>query len=362
VAVPKDVVWKRDPHTEAKHQILASYLDAYFPIMAKHWASTGICFVDAFAGPGEYSDGSLGSPILALHRANRSDVLATSAVIHLVYVEKDPKRYAHLVEMLAAETVPSPFRVSTNKGPCEDVLLPELDRLCVWGGPVFANFDGFGVDTPHQLVERVGKAKAPEVLVTFQAQWFTRFANQEEVEAGDRVFGDQLWRAVADISTPAEKKRFLVDEYRSRLTKWGFPLHLTFELVDEKGHELLLVFGTGNSRGMEKMKDAMWRVDPVTGSRFRDPRDPNQMQLDLSEADPNLSLLGQQILRELESGPKSMEDLQNFALLETVYKKVHAKEAVDVLEADRKVQCDRAKAFSNFIVRLAPPSLFDNQH
>ena len=59
------------------------------------------------------------------------------------------------------------------------MLLPELDRLSVWQGPVFANFDGFGVDTPHELVQRVGKAKAPEVLVTFQAQWFTCFANQE---------------------------------------------------------------------------------------------------------------------------------------------------------------------------------------
>jgi hypothetical protein len=142
------------------------------------------------------------------------------------------------------------------------------------------------------------------------------------------------------------------------LTKWGFPLHLTFELVDEKGHELLLVFGTGNSRGMEKMKDAMWRVDPVTGSRFRDPRDPNQMQLDLSESDPNLALLSQQILVELESGPKSMEALQNFALLETVYKKVHAKKAVDTLESNHKVDCQHAKAYSDYIVTLAPPSLF----
>ena len=156
--------------------------------------------------------------------------------------------------MLASETVPSRFNVAPQKGACEDVLIPELDRLCVWGGPVFANFDGFGVDTPHQLVQRVGKAKAPEVLITFQAQWFTRFAIKPEYEAGDKVFGDQEWRAVADLPTP-EKKRFLVDEYRERLTRWGFPLHLTFELVDEKGNDLFLVFGTANPRGMEKMKD-----------------------------------------------------------------------------------------------------------
>lgn len=351
-------MWDRDPHTEAKHQILTTYLDAYYPIMAKQWALDGICFVDAFAGPGEYSDGSLGSPILALRRANRTDVLATAAAVRLVYVEKEKGRFDHLQKMLASETVPKGFEISTKHGACEEVLLPELDRLCVWQGPVFANFDGFGVDTPHQLVQRVGMAKAPEVLVTFQAQWFERFATKLEYEAGDRVFGDQEWRAVANLDSPAEKKRYLVDQYRRRLTDWGFPLHLTFELVDESGHELLLVFGTGNARGMEKMKDAMWRVDPVTGSRFRDPRDPNQMQFDLVDGDPNLSLLSQQIVDELESGPKTMEELQSFALLETVYKKVHARKAVDALEADRRVICQHAQKYSKFVVRLAPPSLF----
>jgi hypothetical protein len=237
------------------------------------------------------------------------------------------------------------------------VLLPELDRLGVWSGPVFANFDGFGVDTPHQLVERVGKAKAPEVLVTFQAQWFTRFAIKPEFEAGDKVFGDQEWREVANLPT-SDKKRFLVDQYRERLTRWGFPFHLTFELVDEKGNDLFLVFGTANVRGMEKMKDAMWRVDPVTGSRFRDPRDPSQMSFELTDSNPNLSLLQQQILSALGPGPMSMEDIQNFTLLETVYKKVHAKQAVDALEARHKVECQKTKAYANYIVRLAPPSLF----
>ena len=88
------VVWIRDPHTEASTKFCVPYLDAYFPIMAKHWASTGICFVDAFAGPGEYSDRSLGSPILALIEPSGQTCWRLSAVVHLVYVEKDPKRYA----------------------------------------------------------------------------------------------------------------------------------------------------------------------------------------------------------------------------------------------------------------------------
>ena len=98
------------------------------------------------------------------------------------------------------------------------------------------------------------------------------------------------------------------------------------------------------------------RVDPVTGSRFRDPRDPNQMQLDLSEADPNLSLLNQQILQRARSqAPKQWKTFRTSPSWRPSYKKVHAKKAVDALEADRKVECDHAKAFSNFVVRLAPP-------
>jgi hypothetical protein len=243
-------------------------------------------------------------------------------------------------------------------GSCEEALIPELDRLSLWDGPMFVNFDGWGVDTRHTLVERVGRSKAPEVFVTFKDQWFTRFAEVQDVEAGDLVFGDKEWRAVSDCQTPADKRRFLIDEYLSHLTVWGFPYHLTFELVDEGGHELLLVFGTGNRLGITKMKDAMWRVDAVSGSRFRDPRDPNQLAFDLSDGNPNLLLLRQQLLEQVESDPKTMSQLKDFTLLETVFKEAHAKRAVDELEAQRLVECDRARTHDQYVVRRAPRSLF----
>jgi hypothetical protein len=82
------------------------------------------------------------------------------------------------------------------------------------------------------------------------------------------------------------------------------------------------------------------------------------MSFELTDSNPNLSLLQQQILSALGPGPMSMEDIQNFTLLETVYKKVHAKQAVDALEARHKVECQKTKAYANYIVRLAPPSLF----
>lgn len=358
MAVPREVVWDRDPHTEAKHDLLKVYLDAWFPIMASRWSSTGICYVDAFAGPGEYRDGSVGSPIIALDAACRSEVSQYPTEVRLVFVEKEPDRFEHLESMVAGRTLARRCHATMKLGACEEVLLPELDKSKASRGPVFANFDGWGVDTPFELVQRVGQGKRPEVLVTFHSQWFTRFAGQEEVGAGDRVFGDREWRAVTDLASPIEKRRYLVDEYRRRLTGAGFPYHLTFELLDEGGHPLFLVFGTTQEIGVEKMKDAMWRVDSVSGSKFRDPRDPNQLAFDLSDGDPNLTLLLQQIRELLDQGPKTLVELQQFALLETVFKKVHAKTAVDRLEADGKVTCRRARAYEQFIVERAADSLF----
>ena len=79
--------------------------------------------------------------------------------------------------------------------------------------------------------------QSSEVLVTFQDQFFTRFADVDEQEAGDRVFGFRDWREVS--SQPSgNKKHYLIDLYRQRLKDAGFDHVLTFEMIDEGGHSL----------------------------------------------------------------------------------------------------------------------------
>ncbi|MFF5570745.1 hypothetical protein [Streptomyces luteogriseus] len=52
-------------------------------------------------------------------------------------------------------------------------------------------------------------------------------------------------------------------------------------MVDEGNRKLYLIFGTQHELGLEKVKDAMWKVDPSHGVRYRDPRDTQQQMLDL---------------------------------------------------------------------------------
>jgi hypothetical protein len=166
--------------------------------------------------------------------------------------------------------------------------------------------------------------------VTFGTNFFVRFCEVEgHRESGDRVFGGQQWRQVAGLA-PREKKPFLVATYRQSLRQAGFRFVVSFEMLDEQGHDLHLVFGTAHRAGVEKMKNAMWAVDPVGGVRFRDPSDPEQGLLDFALA-ADLGPLTRSLLAVLGRGPRTLAELKDHAVVETVYRPPHARKVAQKL-------------------------------
>ena len=358
MAAPTGVLWDRDPHTAAKHRLLREYLSAWFPIIASRNPTRGLTYVDAFAGPGEYSDGSLGSPMIAMSQAFRGDVTQYGVAQRLIFIEDQANRFEHLCALIETK-YPAGRRnsligIHTEHGDCRQLLIPALARHGVSAGPIFANLDGWGVDTPMSVVRHIGRMDTAEVLITFKPGWFWRFVNAPDPSAGDRVFGDSRWRAIAKEGVGGEnKKRNLVTHYREQLHAAGFPLQLAFELLDEGGRELFLVYGTGHRLGIEKMKDAMWKVDLVRGQRFRDPRDVNQLTLELSEG-PDLTLLRRQLIEILtQDGAQSLADLKEYTLLETMFRPPHAVDAVHELEAEGIVHRSKAQRHEDQIVELS---------
>jgi hypothetical protein len=115
------------------------------------------------------------------------------------------------------------------------------------------------------------------------------------------------------------KWSYLVEAYRASLHRAGFKHTLAFEMVDEHGAQLWLMFGTSSPKGVEKMKDAMWAVDPAYGVRYRDPRDPAQMMLDI-EPVPDTAALERMLHETLSDRPRTLDNLRRYALLETMYR------------------------------------------
>jgi three-Cys-motif partner protein len=344
VPVPADVIWECKPHTVAKHRLLEGYLEAWYPILMQVPWVESVTYAEGFAGSGTYTNGERGSPVIAAELfLRRRSFLDNGKRLTMVLVEKEERRLASLREQMAKAVsrhgvLPPTLTITYQSGECARRLLPSLAAAGARQGPIFAFLDSFGgPDVPLGIARAIAQVAASEVLVTFGTTFLTRFGGLDHHQAsGDQVFGGPAWRQVAEL--PAEQKKpFLVNTYRASLHNAGFTYVTSFEMIDDTGSDLHLVFGTSNPRGLEKMKDAMWNIDPVRGVHYRDPRDPDQLTFDFTPS-ADLNPLRRALLAELATGERTLAQLQHHALLETVYRSPHATKAATGMLRDNLIR------------------------
>ncbi len=334
------VPWDQDEHTRAKHDLLRHYLDAAYPIfLQSHWWKS-FTYAEGFAGPGIYTNGNPGSPIIAMRcYLSRADLVDTRKPVRFLFNDAEDRCVRLLKERIAAEFPDEPppwVTVRQYGGLAADQMLPMLKENGAWGNPMFVVLDSFGsVAVPLDIIRRIARNPGGEVLVTLSSQWFARFATSLPDDA-DQYFADTQWRQVATLPSN-EKRAYIVEQYRRSLRSAGFSYILAFDLIDEVGNELHLVFGTSHPTGLEKMKEAMWLVDPISGGGYRDPRDPDQEMLAI-ELEPDLTPLRRELLQKLQSdGEMDVESLQSYALLETIFKRSQVIKALRKLRDLNKV-------------------------
>lgn len=360
--VKGEVPWPCEPHTGAKHDIYRRYLERWFPILlAGSNAYPSVTYAEGFSGPGVYSGGEPGSPVIAM-RALIGNVPANKGVARCVFIDDDD-RCIDMLRRTLREAFPQRPRsdaampVKIVKGTCATHLEVALDEMNAWGQPIFANLDSWGnAPVPYKLLQRLAANVSSEVIVTLFPQHFVRFVSDLGA-SGDEVFGgNPRWRTVANLA-PEAKSRHVLTCYRQSLHAAGFPHLLDFELIPRKGQPLYLVFGTGHELGVQKMKDSLWEVDRTQGVGFRDPRD-EQAETLFDMDQPLLGPLARLLLNKLQSsGRARVEDLRRFTLFETVYRPEHVIRALKPLvdQDTLRVEDGGALRRSSF-VSLAPAS------
>lgn len=364
MAVPKEAVWERDPHTAAKHDLLKRYLEAWAPILlSRHDV---ISYAEGFAGAGVYKQGEPGSPVIAyevfaeaLHRFPKR--------MRVILMEEDARRVKalqHQMELVRSrqmENIAQQMAVDIRHGDFHPALLQKLRSIGALGKPLFVLLDSFGgPDIPFSLLQELGRHPRTEVLVTFEPAFLTRFAESHDGhrQLGNAAFGSQEWQAV--FQQPSSHKfTFLREQYRATLRQAGFTHTLYFEMIDEGNRKLYLIFGTQHELGLEKMKDAMWKVDPSYGVRYRDPRDTQQQLLELV-FEPDTAPLRRILHDFISKAPagRTIPELKRYALLETVYRPAQVIDAVRQLRDANAVTTEPRAINNKTRVHLAatPPT------
>jgi three-Cys-motif partner protein len=336
VSVPEETIWVLPPHTAAKHRILRKYLDAWFPILARY--NTRIVYVDGFSGPGRYSAGEPGSPIIALECARTHRANLTGELVFL-FIEDRQDRADNLRHEISRIQLPAHFKVDVECGTFAENLTAKLNELDAVGhriAPTFVMIDPFGFSgIPYSLVRRLLSKNKCEVLITFVVDSINRWLDHPDPNIRAHItetFGTDA--AIAIAQGAGDRPTKLKNLYQQQLSKVAKFVRY-FEMRDHNDRVVYyLFFASNNSLGHLKMKEAMWKVDPLGEFSFSDSTNPNQRVL---FATPSVEPLINDLESQFHGATRiPMEKVETYVNDKTPYLRKHMRDALARLEsADR---------------------------
>ncbi len=271
---PSPTIWPLEAHTRGKHLVLREYMKAWLPIMTR-WNGR-VLFIDAFAGPGEYLGGEHGSPMIAMRALTEHSARdrITADILYL-FIEERVDRAEHLQQLLETAFPEGPplCRYRVIPGTFDETLNEVLDRLDeqrVSLAPAFVMIDPFGVsDTPMATIARILANPKSEVYVSVMYDAINRFLEHPHFAPHlTKLFGCEDWQKAFEITGTIERQIFLFDLYKQQLKVSGAKQVLHFELYEGQRLVYAIFFGTGDTKGCDKMKQAIWKVAPFGDYRF----------------------------------------------------------------------------------------------
>jgi three-Cys-motif partner protein len=316
--------WPIEPHTQAKHQILEEYLKAWFPILSTRHGR--VVYLDGFAGPGRYEGGEAGSPVVAITTAVQHKLSRRFREIVFWFIEKDRDR-AQMLEQIIKEqfpNLPSNFKCevqSAEFAPTLESVLSNIEKKGAKLAPTFAFLDPFGFSGfPMKTVKRLIAYERCEVLVTFMIGFVNRFA-REQAQNVDELYGTSDWQRIPNLKDPQEKERQWIDLYEQRLKESGATYVRTFGMIGEQNRTIYyLVYATKSEKGMEVMKEAMYKVDRRGLYRFSDITDPGQTYvIDYADEPHWLPHAAEAILSKFRRQRVPVEYVRNFVITATPF-------------------------------------------
>ena len=306
-----------------------------------------IMYIDGFAGPGRYSGGEDGSPIIAMKVARGFVARNTLKPRQLTmwFVEPDADRYGFLRnEIRTLRDDDSAYRgigvvlVRSKYATAMDDIWNRLERANAKLVPTFAFIDPFGVSgTPYSHVVRLLSNPKTEVLINLMYEEANRFLSTPEFKDHlDAFFGSTSWQRLRDIPGSAQRRNATIELFKERLHAAGAKYVQAFEMKNHRNHtDYFLFFGTQSDKGLEVMKEAMWRVDSSGTFSFSDytyAKGPMLIQ-----PSPDYASLQEQLHSRFKGTEVDMQDIRLFVLAETSF--FHYKrEALKPMEAAGQIE------------------------
>ena len=322
--------------------VLEEYLKAWFPILST-W-NDRITFIDGFAGPGRYSEGEEGSPLIAIRTAINHSQRSRFKKIFFAFIEKNPVRAKILKQTIKERfpTLPSYIRFEIYNSEFENVLGPILsymDRENLKLAPTLAFIDPFGFKGfSMNVVSKLLLNPKTEVLITFMDGYIKRFIDEKRSGVLNELFGCNEWRNASSVSR--NKEQFLLDIYTKQLHKIvGDVYTKTFGMKDHNDRHIYnLLFATKNLKGLKVMKETMFKIDRRGAYKFSDKTHPYQKFLIdyVTKENSWIAKAADLVFDEFRKNTVDLDKIEEFVISKTPY--VFRKDILKHLERSKPVK------------------------
>lgn len=353
--------WEYQKHTEIKHIVFGKYLTGWIRIVGSSWRK--ICYFDCFAGRGEYSDGTPGSPIRALDIATRLENNYDKFVC--TFIEKNENNFNNLESIIerkkGSNEISPKIKVILLNDEFANIASGIINEVGSKLAPSFFFIDPFGMKgIPFELIKRLLSIERVEVFLTFMSRDINRFlesAKHEDVM--DELFGTEEWRDIVSKYSGDARQYALRDLYIAQLRDDAGCKHVwPYEVGMDKIHQTVyhLIHATNHFKGFKLMKDIQFNANIVEGSFGY--RGPDEAQTMLFKAGDDLHPIKDILLKHFTGQTKTFYRLMGETYHLTPLIEKHYREALKDLEKEGAVTIVRVPEFDK---RNKPRTAVDNK-
>lgn len=326
-----------------------------------------IAYIDLFAGPGRYKDGTTSTPLMVLEEAIRDEDLRQRLVT--IFNDKDQKNTNSLNE--AIDKLPRirslRYRpeILTQEVGEEMVKMFEGMRLI----PTFFFVDPWGYKgLSLRLVQSVLKDWGCDCIFFFNYNRINMGLNNDVVrEHMNALFGEERannLREKLDRLDSKDRELTIVEEICQALRDLGPKYVLPFRFKDDRGSRTIhhLIFVSKDSKGYEIMKDIMAKESSdaeqgVASFEYNpvDARMSGQQPL-LFQLSRPLDDLQEMLLQEFAGKTLSMKEIYEQHNVDRPYTKQNYKQVLMKLEEQGKIRASqhRARTFGDSVTVSFP--------
>ncbi len=354
---------EREDQSEIKARIVSKYFSVWAKIIGPRARVGRIGYIDLFAGPGRYRDGSASTPLMVLELAIADPALRDS--LATIFNDEDPEHTKSLANEIAKlpgiETLKYPPDIQTgNVGNSVAENLMSVRLI-----PTFSFIDPFGYKgLSLGLVQGAIKDWGSDCVFFFNYNRINAgISNQLVDKHMEGLFGTEraaLLKEAVRGKAPDQREALILEHLASALKEQGGRFVLPFRFRNGSGTRSThhLVFVSKNVKGYEIMKGIMAKESST--------HDQGVPSLEYSPADASTPLLfslqrpldrlTHDILSTFSGRTMTMVQIYNEHHVDTPFIKKNYKDALTTLERQNRINAapHRADTFGDDVIVTFP--------